>query len=185
LASITVLLGEALNIATQEQTDPYFADVGGGISLNLLPPVYSLDGFSVTVQFGAQSDVPGEVWQVTAVTATPDSTFNYSTTATTVTITEKASPFSTTWYCLMSDYSYRTFNSDSEVLLASNPAYKALVSFDITAPYQIVKTHQFQVTIALTGTTTTEIVPITFTETIYLKTPQFVSRVQALVQAGQ
>ena len=186
MATLKVLIGATSNIATSEQSDPYFAVAEGSTTINVLPPIYSLSDFSVTVNFQAVNDpeVPAEVWQVISVTATPESTFNYSTTASSVTITEKASPFGSTWYCLMDDYSYKTFNTDAEVKAATNPAYKALVSFNLTPPYQILKTHQFQVTMRETATAATQVVPVSLTETIYLNVPSFISKVQSLVATG-
>jgi hypothetical protein len=191
MAGVSAVIGAVTSIATAEQADPYFNQpvVGEGEpapSLTILPPVYSLEGFSVTVLFEAVNDpeVTTEVWQVISVAATPESTFNYSTTTTSVTITEQASPFGSAWYCLMDDYSYQTFNTDTAVRAATNPAYKALVSFNLVPPYQILKSHQFQVTIRETTSLTTQVVPFTFTETIYLNVPSFISRVQSLVAAG-
>jgi hypothetical protein len=185
MATVNVLLGAVSNIATTEQADPYYA-VEGSASLTVLPPVYSLENFSVTALFEAVNDpeVITEDWQVTSVTATPESTFNYSTTTSSVTITEQTSPFGSTWYCLMDDYSYQTFDTDAEVTAATNPAYKALVSFNLNPPYEILKTHQFQVTITETFTAATQVIPISLNETIYLNVPSFISRVQSLVQVG-
>lgn len=191
MAGVSAVIGAVSNIATAEQADPYYNQpiVGEGESapsLTVLPPVYSLEGFSVELLFQAVNDpeVTTEAWQVISVTATPESTFNYSTTTASVTITEQASPFGSAWHCLMDDYSYRTFNTDSEVRAATNPAYKALVSFNLVPPYQILKTHQFQVTIQDTISSATQVVPFTFTETIYLNVPSFISRVQSLVAEG-
>jgi hypothetical protein len=185
MAIVKVLLGATSNIATTEQADPYYAVIGTG-SITVLPPVYSFSGFSVTATFSTVNDplVPAENYQVISVTATAQDTFNYSTTTSSVTITEKTSPFGSTWYCLMDDYSYKTFNTDAEVRAATNPAYKALVSFNLTEPYQILKTHQFQVTIKDAATAATQIVPISLTETIYMNVPSFISKVQSLVAAG-
>lgn len=191
MPALKVLLGAVLNEATAEQADPYYnpSTSPEGLPVSnptVLPPVYSLAGFSVTVNFQVAVDpeFPTETWQVIGVTATPESAFNYSTTISSVTITEKASPFGSTWYCLMDDYSYRTFNSDAEVRAATNPAYKALVSFNLNPPYQILKTHQIQVTIRETITNVTQVVPISLTETIYMNVPTFISRVQSLVATG-
>jgi hypothetical protein len=191
MAGLKILLGAVLNEASTEQADPYYNQtaVGEGETtppLSILPPVYSLENFSVTVLFEAVNDpeVIGENFVVIGVTATPSDTFNYSTTTSSVTITEKASPFSSSWYCLMQDYSYRTFNTEAEALAATNHAYKALVSFDITEPYQILKTHQFQVTMRDTITLATQVVPVTFTHTIYLNVPTFIAKVQSLVASG-
>ena len=126
----------------------------------------------------------GPVFLMLAVVATPNSTFNYSTTSSSVTITEQTSPFGATWHCLMEDYYYQTFNTDDEVLAAANPAYKALISLDLVEPHQVDKTHQFTVTTveAVTGTTQTFVIYLP--ETIYLNVPSFIARVQTLVQAG-
>jgi hypothetical protein len=188
MAGLSVLLGPVVNIATEEGADAYFAGEGEPSTLTILPPVYSLDDFSVTVLFVAVNDpeFPSENWEVTSVTATPDAEniFNYSTTTSSVTITEQTSPFGSTWYCLMDDYSYQTFDSDAEVRAATNPAYKALVSFDIQEPYQRAKTHQFQVTITETLTLATQVFSVSLQENIYLKVPVFISRVQSLVREG-
>jgi hypothetical protein len=184
MATVNALLGATLNIATSEGADPYYADPEGGGSLTRLPPVYSFDDFSVTVNFEAVPEDQENNWTVTNVVATPESTFNYSTTSSSVTITEQTSPFGSTWYCLMEDYSYQTFDTDDEVLTATNPAYKALVSLDLVEPYQIDKTHQFTVTIVEDITGTTQTVAISLPETIYLNVPSFIARVQSLVQAG-
>jgi hypothetical protein len=186
MATLKVLLGATSNIATAEQSDPYFAVAEGSASIAILPPVYSLSNFSVTVNFQAVNDpaVPGENYQVISVAATTSSTFDYSTTTSSATITEKASPFGSTWYCLMQDYSYKTFNTDDEVIAATNPAYKALVSFNLTPPYQILKTHQFQVTMRDNATSVTEVVTVSLTEAIYLNVPSFIAKVQSLVATG-
>ena len=186
MATVNAVLGGFLNIATSEVqgADPYYAEGAGEGSLTRLPPVYSLSDFSVTVTFQAVPDGEVNSVSVSSVVATPNSTFNYSTTASSVTITEQTSPFSATWHCLMEDYSYRTFSRDDEVLAASKPAYKALISLDLVEPHQVDKTHQFTVTTveAVTGTTQTFV--ISLPETIYLNVPSFIARVQSLVQAG-
>jgi hypothetical protein len=191
MAGLKVLLGAVSNITTAEQADPYFnppvvAEGQPIPNLSVLPLVYSLEGFSVTTIFEAVNDpeLTGESWQVTGVTATPSSTFNYFTTTSSVTITEKASHFGSTWYCMMQDYSYRSFNTEAEVRAATNPAYKELVSFNITEPTQITKTRQFQVTIRDTISLTMQVVPVSLTETIYLNVPTFISRIQSLVRSG-
>jgi len=186
MATVNVVLGDFLNIATSEAqgADPYYAEGAGEDSLTRLPPVYSLSDFSVTVTFQAVPDGEVNSVSVSSVVATPNSTFNYSTTSSSVTITEQTSPFSATWHCLMEDYSYRTFSRDDEVLAATNPAYKALISLDLVEPHQVDKTHQFTVTTveAVTGTTQTFV--ISLPETIYQNVPSFIARVQSLVQAG-
>lgn len=70
-----------------------------------------------------------------------------------ITITESISPYTTStaaWYCLMSDFTYETFSSDTLVYLAADPAYKSMISLTLVEPFSIPDgadvTHNFTVT---------------------------------------
>tara|TARA_B110000977_G_scaffold196046_1_gene275646 strand:- start:29 stop:2593 length:2565 start_codon:yes stop_codon:yes gene_type:complete len=176
---INVLLGTTSNIANDQAGDAFFAgntDVGEIISR--LPPVYANDGYTVPITF-AGDGLDSETWTVDSVIATANSNFTYNTGSNNTTITQQTDPYTTSWQCLMTDYSTQTFSSDAAASAATNPSLLELVSLTIPDPTVNEETHTFTVVASEAGgTTTTKTVDIN--QNKHFKAQSFISKVQAL-----
>ena len=176
---INVILGTTVNTATDQAGDAFFSgNTGVGEIITRLPPVYANGGYSVPITF-AGDGLNTETWTVNSVTATANDNFTYSIGTDNATITQQINPYTTSWECLMNDYSTQTFSSETEALAASDPSFLELISLTIPDPVVNEETHTFDVSVSEAGgSTSTKTVNID--QANHFDAQSFISKVQSV-----
>ena len=185
MPTVNVLLGETSGTATEEGADAFFlldpVPTSGSVT-SRLPPVYAGASSSVSITFQALGS-SNQSLTVNNVTATSDTAFDYSTSSNGATITQLLNPFSTSWQCLMDDYTTATFTSDTLALDADDPEFYALMSLGIPESVVIQKNHLFTVNI-LNESNAYEDISVTVPESLYFEAQSYVSKIQTMTEEG-
>ena len=176
---INVILGTTVSTATEEAGDAFFGgNTQSGEVVNRLPPVYANDGYSVSISFEALGTA-SETWTVDSITATANTSFNYSISSPQATITQQNDPYSTDWTCLMEDYSTQIFSSEIDAAAASDPALLELISLTIPDPVVNEETHSFTINVSESGGAS-ESRSIDIDQAKHFDATSFISKVQSI-----
>jgi len=176
---INVILGTTVSTATEEAGDAFFGgNTQSGEVINRLPPVYANDGYSVSISFEALG-AASETWTVDSITATANTSFNYSISSPQATITQQNDPYSTDWTCLMEDYSTQIFPSEIDAAAASDPALLELISLTIPDPVVNEETHSFTINVSESGGAS-ESRSIDIDQAKHFDATSFISKVQSI-----
>lgn len=185
MPTVNVVLGATSSTATVEGGDAFYlldpVPTSGSVT-SRLPPVYAGVSSSVAITFQALGS-SNQNLTVNSVTASADSAFNYTTSSNGATITQQNNPFSTSWQCLMEDYTTETFTSDTLALAADDPDFYALMSMGIPESVVIQKTHSFVVNIT-NESNVSENITVTVPESLYFEAQSYVSKIQAITAEG-
>lgn len=152
-ANIALTLGANIGVAQAEGNDPYF-QLEGGVSLTMLPPVYNLDDYSITVNVAVidDDDVNPESFTVNSVAVTnnypDDDIMVYTTTSNSYTfVTGTDSPFDDyftfMYYGEDGEFAYRDDWSPSDAIANG---FKAIVKWQHPSVILVPVTHSISVT---------------------------------------